>query len=213
MRGTRGGEHVLTGRAEAGATSLRQELKGRDEAGYTLVELLVAMTVMLLVSGALVGALQSGTVTERRASGRIDDEQSIRLGLAQLERDVRSSQLLTADPSTLGRQLDLQVGPEHVRWSYDAGASTLSRSVVTDSSVTTGAVVPGVSAGADPMFALIGRDGSDLGALAGSTSLDQVRCAASVKATVTAVAHRGLAPFTEIAVAPLPPPRDLEGCP
>jgi prepilin-type N-terminal cleavage/methylation domain-containing protein len=188
-------------------------LRSHDEAGYTLVELLVAMTVMLLVSGALVGALQSATVTERRASGRIDDEQSVRLGLAQFERDVRSSQLLTADPSTLGHDLDLQLGADHIRWSYDAGASTLSRSIVTDSSVTTGAVVPGVSAGADPMFALVGRDGRDLGALAGATSLDQVRCAASVKATVTSVAQRGMAPFTEIAVAPLPPPRDLEGCP
>ena len=188
-------------------------LKTHDEAGYTLVELLVAMTVMLLVSGALLGALESATVTERRASGRIDDEQSIRLGLAQFERDVRSSQLLTADPSILGRQIDLQVGPDHVRWSYDSGASTLSRSVVTDSSVTTGAVVPGVSVGADPMFALVGRDGRDLSTLTGGTSLDQVRCAASVKATVASAPHRGLAPFTETAVAPLPPPRDLEGCP
>ena len=188
-------------------------LKAHDEAGYTLVELLVAMTVMLLVSGALLGALESATVTERRASGRIDDEQAVRLGLSQLERDVRSSELLTADPSTLGSQLDLQVGPDHVRWTYDPHASTLSRSVVTDSSVTTGAVVPSVAVGTDPMFALVGRDGRDLAILAGGTSLDQVRCAASVKVTVASAAHRGLAPFTETAVAPLPPPRDLEGCP
>jgi prepilin-type N-terminal cleavage/methylation domain-containing protein len=66
-------------------------LRRADEEGFTLVELAVAMSILLLVAGALLAALDSGTSAEHHASNRIDSEQSANLVLAQFARDVRNA--------------------------------------------------------------------------------------------------------------------------
>lgn len=189
---------------------------GGDERGFTLVELLVTMTVLMLVTGALLSALDSATRTERRASTRIDDEQAVRLVLAQLTRDVRGAAGVRPE-TTLPDQLDLdEVGGAHVRWSYDsAGArQTLTRSTVSGSGQATAGVSAGGlanTAGSVAPLSLLGRTG-DLATLAGGTAADAVRCAVAVQVQVVSAAHPPTAPFTETVVADLHP-ADLQGCP
>lgn len=187
---------------------------GRDEGGYSLVELLVTMTVFLLVSGTLVGALESGLRTERRASSRIDDEQAVRLVLAQFSRDVRGADAINPTTlNTLATEVDLVSGTQSVSWRYDPVAGRLSRTVTSGSSTAAGVSVQGLANGAAPVFHLLDRSGADLSGGPGNSATDAFRCAVGVEASVTSNAQPGVAPFTETAVAELHAPPDLEGCP
>jgi len=192
---------------------------GRGEHGFTLVELLVAMTVLMLVVGALLGALVSGLRTERRASTRIDDEQTVRLVLAQLTHDVRGAGgILPGTAATLPIQLDLELGSQHIRWTYAVAATsgTLSRSIVDDQ---TNVITPGVSVGGlangstVTPFTLLGTDGSDLSALPGMTPADVAHCVTAVQAQVVSSAHPPTAPFAETVVAQVRGRADRRGCP
>lgn len=187
---------------------------GRDEGGYTLVELLVTMTVFLLVSGTLLGALESGLRTEHRASDRIDDEQAVRLVLAQFSRDVRGADAITPTTlNTLATEVDLASGTQSISWRYDPVAGRLSRTLTSGSSTTPGVSVEGLANGAAPVFRLLDRAGADFSAAPGNSAADAFRCAVGVEASVTSNAHPGVAPFSETAVAELHVPSDLEGCP
>ena len=193
-------------------------LRRDDERGFTLVELTVAMTLMLLVAGALLGALESGTRAERVASTRIDDEQSVRVVLAQLTRDVRNAQAVNNQvllPGTTADEIDLEVDGVHVRWWYDSTAHVLTRKAVDD---VTSAVVDGVSIGGltDPpgtTFALLAGDGSNLLSLQSASLDDVLTCTATVEVAVTSGAHRPSRPFTETADAPVNAVADRRGCP
>ena len=185
-----------------------------DERGFTLVELLVTMTVFLLVSGALLSALDSGMRTERLASGRIDDEQAVRLVLAQLSRDVRNADAISPrDLVTLPGELDLVNGSDGISWRYDRTGQQLIRVVSAGGTETSGIRVGGVTNGSEPVFRLLSRAGADLATMPGATAADVFRCAVAVQASVTSVTRPGVAAFTETAVADLRGPADLEGCP
>ena len=60
----------------------------RQPEGFSLVELMVAMTVTLIVSGAIYGLLTSGSNAFRREPEVADRQQNIRLAMDLLTRDV-----------------------------------------------------------------------------------------------------------------------------
>jgi prepilin-type N-terminal cleavage/methylation domain-containing protein len=60
----------------------------RTERGFSLVELMVAMTVTLIVSGAIYGLLTSGSNAFRREPEVADRQQNIRAALDLVSRDV-----------------------------------------------------------------------------------------------------------------------------
>ncbi len=60
----------------------------RDEAGFTLIELLVAMTLTLIVSGAIVALLSTGGEAFRREPELADRQQNARLAMDSIARDV-----------------------------------------------------------------------------------------------------------------------------
>ncbi|MFN8091494.1 MAG: prepilin-type N-terminal cleavage/methylation domain-containing protein [Vicinamibacteria bacterium] len=60
----------------------------RDEAGFTLIELLVAMTLTLIVSGAIVALLSTGGEAFRREPELADRQQNARLAMDSVARDV-----------------------------------------------------------------------------------------------------------------------------
>jgi len=60
----------------------------RHPGGFSLVELMVAMTVTLIVSGAIYGLLTSGSNAFRREPEVADRQQNIRLAMDLLTRDV-----------------------------------------------------------------------------------------------------------------------------
>lgn len=58
------------------------------EAGFTLIELLVAMTVTLIITGAMYGLLAGGQNAFRREPELTDRQQAIRMGMDRIQRDV-----------------------------------------------------------------------------------------------------------------------------
>ena len=60
----------------------------RRQSGFSLVELMVAMTVTLIVSGAIYGLLASGGNAFRREPEVADRQQNIRLAMDLITRDV-----------------------------------------------------------------------------------------------------------------------------
>ena len=181
----------------------------RREDGFTLVELVVTMTILMVVVGAILSALESGSRTERVASDRVDDEQTARLVLSQLDVDVRNATAVLSG-TTAGTELDLQSGGNHVRWTV--AGTTLARSLVDD---TTSTVTAGVSDARlnSGLITLSTADGTDLSTVAGVTSRDLMHCTATVTATISIAARRPATPFSESATAALPSSLDHAGCP
>lgn len=60
----------------------------RKERGFSMVELMVAMTVTLIVSGAIYGLLTSGNTAFRREPELADRQQNIRVAMDLISRDV-----------------------------------------------------------------------------------------------------------------------------
>jgi prepilin-type N-terminal cleavage/methylation domain-containing protein len=63
-------------------------MKPRHEDGFSLVELMVAMTITLIVSAAIYGLLTSGSNAFRREPELADRQQNIRVALDLIARDV-----------------------------------------------------------------------------------------------------------------------------
>ncbi len=75
----------LPGRAMRTAMSIKSRA---SEGGFSLVELMVAMTVTLIVSGAIYGLLTSGGNAFRREPEMADRQQNIRVAMDLISRDV-----------------------------------------------------------------------------------------------------------------------------
>src|SRR4029450_10027466 len=60
----------------------------RSEAGFSLVELLIAMLVTMVVSGAIFTLLSAGQGAFRRQPELTDRQQNIRLAMDLIQRDV-----------------------------------------------------------------------------------------------------------------------------
>jgi prepilin-type N-terminal cleavage/methylation domain-containing protein len=60
----------------------------RRQSGFSMIELLIAMTVTLIVSGAIYGLLTSGATAFRREPEMADRQQSIRVAMDLITRDV-----------------------------------------------------------------------------------------------------------------------------
>jgi prepilin-type N-terminal cleavage/methylation domain-containing protein len=65
----------------------------RTESGFSLIELMVAMVVTLIVSGAIYGLLASGQSAFRREPELSDRQQNIRIALAMIEQDITNAGL------------------------------------------------------------------------------------------------------------------------
>jgi prepilin-type N-terminal cleavage/methylation domain-containing protein len=190
-------------------------LKRADQRGFTLVELSVAMTLMLLVTGALLAALESGTRAERHASSRIDSEQSVRLVLAQLTRDVGDANALLN--ATNANQIDLGfAGGGEVRWWYDVGGHVLRRMIPDPHNPGAwiwGVSLTGLTNAPGTVMHFLAPDGTDLFVAPDASSSDVLRCTTSIEISVTSNAQRPSAPFTEAASAAVNAVNDRRGCP
>ncbi len=187
-----------------------------DERGFTLVELGVSMSILLLVAGALLFALESGTNAEHRASTRIDEEQSVRLVLAQFTRDMRNATSLQPNPprySTKPDQIDVLQGSVHVRWWYNAAAHTLIRRTYDAGGGGHDAPLNGLTNASGTVLTVSAQDGTDLFTVPDGTLADVVRCGATAAVSVTSSAQPPSKPFTETAEAPLTTSADQRGCP
>jgi type II secretory pathway pseudopilin PulG len=190
------------------------------EAGFTLIELVVVTTLLLLVLGSILGVLDSLTSAQATTSTRIDDEQAARLILAQFSHDVRSAASLVAPalPSDYATTVDVILddpASTEVRWVYDSAALTLTRNIVTGGVPAPTAVLGGVAngLGPSPVFAWLASDGTNLNASVWATAADVAQCAVVIQATVIYGAHARIGLQTQRVQTALSNPVHAPGCP
>ena len=80
---------------------LRQRIRDRDESGFSLVELLVAMTIFSLLMAILTGLFITIMNQANDNLGRQRAVEQARLGLSQIDRQIRSGNLII-DPGLDG---------------------------------------------------------------------------------------------------------------
>jgi type IV pilus assembly protein PilW len=104
----------------------------RAQAGYSLVEMLVATAIMGLLMSATLSVLQSGLAAWGWGAGRVEAQQSIRAALDRMAREVREAgydptgagieAVLVAEPTRIVFQRDLNgnglIDPTHERVTY-----------------------------------------------------------------------------------------------
>src|SRR4051794_1102431 len=82
------------------------------QAGYTLIETLVVMSLLLVVIGALADGFTSATKTETDQTARADDQEVARQALDRLRKDIHCASAAQAGPNTQGGYtLNLTVNP------------------------------------------------------------------------------------------------------
>ena len=182
----------------------------RDEAGFTLVEVMVVAVIMAVIGAALFGLLTSMTGNERAQEARANNGQSVRLALADLVRDVRGADPIAAPPDVASApdQIELTVLPatsvgdvQHVRWQ--AAGDRLERVVLDGPAgavVTTRIVLTGLRNGtaAVPLLRYLRAGGAELPA--DVTPADIANCSSAVRVTIVAAPEPG-AVVTETADA------------
>jgi prepilin-type N-terminal cleavage/methylation domain-containing protein len=73
----------------------RLSCRAADERGFTLVELLVAMVILLIVIASLASVLVSATTTQVDANNRFQAQQQTRTALAYLTRELHCASSVT----------------------------------------------------------------------------------------------------------------------
>ena len=100
-----------------------------DEGGFTIIEVMVATSILLVVLAMVFGSLVSLTRSEDRSQRLVSNEQNVRFELDQLAREIRAANplvpLLNAtSAATYDNQIEMVLGPtggtqQVVRWTYD----------------------------------------------------------------------------------------------
>jgi type II secretory pathway pseudopilin PulG len=191
--------------------------EAESEAGFTLVELVMAMMILMVVLALFFNMLVSLTKTEQRAQALVANEQDVRFELTQLAREVRAANPLVVLPTTdqYSNQITLILGPtggtqEVVRWNYDTDPDSptylrLAREVMTDSSFSATVVsrswfltrVRNLEIG-KPIFTYHDAENQDMVADGDYTNSDIANCAIRVHIELSADSNPGPLPFTEI---------------
>ena len=82
------------------------------QAGYTLMETLVVMTILLVVIGAIADGFTNASKTETDQAGRASDQESARQALERLRKDIHcASAANVGTNSSGGYTLNLTVNP------------------------------------------------------------------------------------------------------
>ncbi len=93
--------HLWPKTGPKGSSSRPLSLKGSKGAGFTLVELLVAMSVFIIVTVVAVGAFIQSLKSERHLVTMITVDNDVQTALEQMAREIRTGYLFTTstDPS------------------------------------------------------------------------------------------------------------------
>jgi len=83
------------------------------QAGYTLMETLVVMTILVIVIGAIADGFTSASKTETDQTARADDQEAARQALDRLRRDIHcaSAAIVNTTNPAQGYTLNLTVSP------------------------------------------------------------------------------------------------------
>src|SRR3954467_4689217 len=82
------------------------------QAGYTLVETLVVMSILVIVIGAIADGFTSASKTQTDQTQRADDQEAARQALERLRRDIHCASAAQVTPNAQnGYTLNLTVNP------------------------------------------------------------------------------------------------------
>jgi type II secretory pathway pseudopilin PulG len=188
-----------------------------DEGGFTIVEVMVATSILLLVLALVFGSLVSLTRNENRSQALVSNEQNVRFELDQLAREIRAANPLVpllnaASAADYDNQIEMVLGPtggtqQVVRWTYDTSTLRMVRQVMSGTSSTATVVsqsfylarVRNVESGT-PVFTYYGQQNEDLVAqtLANDGNLhDAANCAIRVHIEISSDSNPGPLPFSQ----------------
>jgi prepilin-type N-terminal cleavage/methylation domain-containing protein len=187
------------------------------EDGFTIIEVMVATSILLLVLAMVFGTLVSLTRSEDRSNRLVSNEQNVRFELDQLSREIRAANPLVPLPnatsaSDYGNQIEMVLGPtggtqKVVRWTYDTASEQMVRQVMSDTSADATVVsqsffltrVRNVENGT-AVFTYFGQHDTDLVAASianGGNVNDAANCAVRVHIEISSDSNPGPVPFTE----------------
>jgi type II secretory pathway pseudopilin PulG len=181
----------------------------RDEAGMTLMEVMVASAILMSVLAMLFGILVSLTRSEQRTSAVVANEQAVRFVMNDFARDIRAGNPITIWPGTTGNALyattlEMQLGPDGakdiVRWTYDDDdtSPTYGNLTRTVDGVSTVRLQRVKNAERTPPVVMLRYYDSDGDELAPPNSAATIaNCSVRVRITITADSEPGPEPFTE----------------
>src|SRR4051812_35716383 len=115
--------------------SPRTSAAERDQAGTTLIEVVLASSLLLLVVGAFLGAFVSVQNADAYASGRAKALDDMRVTMARTTRDIRQGIGVVGTPTASHLVLSTYVDGVERQVTYDATGTSLTRTVGTDPAV------------------------------------------------------------------------------
>jgi type II secretory pathway pseudopilin PulG len=166
-----------------------------DEAGFTVVELMITVMISMIVMSSLLGLLTSQTKAERRVHAVANSQEAIRLAYVELTRDLRSADpLVAASASSVEVELRALDGPvRRLRWSVEpdaAGALELVRTeIATDGTESASYRLPGIAS--SDVFTFFKAGTTPIEVRAG----DEPRCAKRSSVVLLATAEGEGAPL------------------
>lgn len=122
-------------------TSFASRVRLQEEAGFSLVELLVTMIILGIVMGGLANIFVSGERASSDGTARLTSQQNVRLAFGRLEFDARCASSASLISSGAGVALTLPTQCAHatgnVAWCVTSGALTrLTGTTCTGSALT-----------------------------------------------------------------------------
>ena len=123
------------------------------ELGFTVVEVTIVMAIAMVVMSSLLGLLASQSNAAARVETFVNDQESLRLTMVAMQRDLRSAHAIVEPPADVDRgamvDVELYADPEtpivsRVRWRITSASQLVREVVAPDGSVTVTASLDGV---------------------------------------------------------------------
>jgi prepilin-type N-terminal cleavage/methylation domain-containing protein len=178
-----------------------------DEAGFTLVELMVAAAAMLILMAAFAGFMLMMMSTASSTVKQDNSTSSVRVAMLQLQHDIQAANPLMTLSSvgdysdTLKLEMDTPSGNvETVTWSYNSTSGTLYRTVSASSG--SGSSLPEVTglingSSSNPVFSYYDDQGNNLVASGTSSTTEVAVCTARVAISLEISGGPKTFPYTE----------------
>jgi prepilin-type N-terminal cleavage/methylation domain-containing protein len=96
---------------------MNQSTTNRDQAGFTLVELMTAVAITVVLTGAALGLAKRAEAATARAVAELDAVEGWRVGLDRLAADLRAARSVRSN----GENTTITVDQRAVAWSVRNG--------------------------------------------------------------------------------------------